>query len=169
MPSKSKSKGNGFEREVSKYLSELYDASFQRVIGSGAFTGGKNTFRKGNLSEGQIRSHKGDIVPPDEWKRFNCECKNYASFPFHLLLHDKPIPIFEEWTKQTIEASDPGDVNIIFMKFNRIGKYIAVEACHGFKFNRKINYKAKDGSIWYITEMDSFFNLNKDSFEKSVK
>ena len=167
MAAKSKNKGKGFEREISKFLTDLYSEPFQRVFGSGAFTGGKNFIRKENLTENQIRSHKGDIVPPDDWVRFNCECKNYASFAFHLLLHNKPMPLLDQWITQTLAASDIGDMNAIFMKFDRIGRYIAVDPVHGFKFHNKIIYHSADGSLWYITELNSFFELNQNLFKKS--
>ena len=54
MPSKSKNKGSGFEREVSKYLSDLYGENFMRAPGSGAYTGGTNSHRKQILHEGQF-------------------------------------------------------------------------------------------------------------------
>ena len=97
MPSKSKNKGSGYEREMAKFLSELYDGSFVRVPGSGAYIGGKNQVRTVVLSEGQVRSFKGDIVPPDDWKYFNSECKFYADFPFHQLFSDGHIPILESY------------------------------------------------------------------------
>ena len=89
MPSKSKAKGSSYERELAKFLSEKYNGSFVRVPNSGAYIGGSNFHRATNLSEGQVRGFKGDIIPPDNWKYFNCECKNYADFPFHHFLYNK--------------------------------------------------------------------------------
>jgi len=40
MSSKSKTKGKSWERDVCLFLSELYNQSFIRVPGSGAFIGG---------------------------------------------------------------------------------------------------------------------------------
>lgn len=65
MPSPSKIKGSGFEREVAKFLSDTYGESFIRNnSGSGAYIGGANHIRKNTLSEAQIRHAKGDIIPP---------------------------------------------------------------------------------------------------------
>ena len=89
--SKSKNKGKGFEREVCNILSEIYQDNFERVPYSGAFVGGINAARKSTLTENQIKAFKGDVIPPDDWKYFNCECKNYADFPFHKLLQEKPM------------------------------------------------------------------------------
>ena len=65
MPSKSKAKGSSYERDLAKFLSEKYNGSFVRVPNSGAYIGGSNFHRATNLSEGQVRGFKGDIIPPD--------------------------------------------------------------------------------------------------------
>jgi len=166
MTSKSKNKGNTFEREVAKFLSQLYSESFQRISSSGSYIGGKNTVRKETLTEGQIRSHKGDIVPPDSWKKFNAEAKSYAEFPFHSLLHNKPIPLLEKWIDQTVEVADEGDINIIFMKFNRLGRYVAYQPNPALISNRFVEYESQNNGIWIFTNFDDFFNLNKDSIKK---
>jgi len=165
MTSKSKVKGNAFERDICKYLISAYGGSFTRVPDSGAFTGGKNAHRRSTLSEGQIRAHKGDIIPPDEWVKFNCECKSYASFPFHRLLFNGPVPQLEGWLEQLMEASDPGDFDVLFFKITRIGKFIATKLQYGLDSNQCIVYTDKNKTQWMITEFDDFFSLNKDKFE----
>jgi len=64
MTSKSKSKGKSWERDVCVFLSKLYNDSFIRVPNSGAYTGGKNEFRKEYLTDEQIKLSRGDVVPP---------------------------------------------------------------------------------------------------------
>lgn len=169
MASKSKNKGKGFEREVSNYLSELYTDSFTRVPHSGAFTGGKNAIRKETLTEGQIRAYKGDVIPPDSWKKFNCECKNYAEFPFHQLLSLGKVGLLESWMKQTLEAADPGDISIIFMKFNRKGRYTAYKLPANFQTYRHVDYTDEQGNTWRITGFEDFFQLNKDTFKQACE
>ena len=66
MSSKSKTKGNNFEREISTYLSDLYGLSFLRVPNSGAYVGGLNAQRRATLAAGQIKTFRGDIIPPDD-------------------------------------------------------------------------------------------------------
>lgn len=168
MPSKSKNKGNTFERDISKRLSEMYNESFLRVRDSGAFVGGSNNVRKNILSEGQIRAAKGDIIPPDGWKHFNAECKSYAAFPFHQLLNNEPIPLLENWIEQTVDASDEGDLNIIFMKFNRIGIYVGIHLPIGkvFDIKRFIDYNDKTNNTWRLTGYNNFFPVNRDLFRK---
>lgn len=167
MPSKSKAKGASFERDVAKFLSELYGDSFTRTPHSGAFTGGQNAHRKTVMTEGQIRSFKGDIIPPDHWKKFNCECKNYGSFPFHHLLFDKKIPMLDDWIEQTMDAADTGDCNIVFFKITRIGKFVVYEADQPFRADRFIEYCDKNQKVWRITEFESFFDRNKDAFAQA--
>ena len=129
MPSKSKNKGNTWERDVAGFLSKLYATSFIRVPGSGAYIGGANTHRKQFLPEGQIRSFKGDIVPGEGFDRLNAECKSYADFPFHQLFQGE-VKILEGWIAQCLDVADPDDFNILFLKFNRKGKWVAFEAQH---------------------------------------
>lgn len=169
MPSKSKTKGNSFEREIAKYLSELYNDSFKKVITSGAYIGGSNNIRKNTLSENQIRSHKGDIVPPDDWKYFNCEAKSYSEFPFHHLLIDKKIPLLEEWINQTMEVADKDDINVIFMKFNRIGRYTCFQLPKPFNTKRFVDYNSENHGLWRFTSFDDFFNNNKEIFAEVCK
>lgn len=163
---KSKNKGKGFEREVAKYLSELYEESFIRVPQSGAYTGGKNAVRREVLSEGQTRAHKGDIIPPDGWQYFNCECKNYAGFTFHKLFQDQEIPLLESWITQVLDAGDPDDLNIIFMKFDRIGRYVAFQLPNEFLSERSVDYYAANQTVWRFMGFDEFFKLNKENLKK---
>ena len=169
MPSKSKNKGKTFEREVCTFLSQLYSDSFTRVPDSGAFTGGKNAYRRETLTEGQVRAHKGDIIPPDDWKFFNAECKNYAEFPFHNLLTQQ-IPVLDSWLEQTRAASDKGDLNILFFKITRKGTYIAYQLEGSFfHTDRHIDYKDSKNITWRITGFDEFFRHNQKSFEHRCK
>jgi len=169
MPSKSKTKGKTFEREVCTFLSQLYSDSFTRVPDSGAFTGGKNAYRRETLTEGQVRAHKGDIIPPDNWKFFNAECKNYAEFPFHNLLTQQ-VPVLDSWLEQTRAASDKGDLNILFFKITRKGTYIAYQLEGSFfHTDRHIDYKDSKNITWRITGFDNFFRHNQKSFEHRCK
>jgi len=166
LTSKSKAKGGAWERDVARYLSETYSAPFIRVPNSGAYTGGTNASRKIVMSDGQIRHMKGDVVPPDNWQHFNCECKNYSSFPFHHLLFNKEIPLLEGWLQQIKDAADPGDINILFMKITRVGRFVGFESSQNFETHRHVQYTDREGVEWKLTEFDSFFELNRATFEK---
>lgn len=161
MPSPQKAKGSGYEREIAKYLSEKYGESFIRAPGSGAYVGGKNQTRKEVLHEGQIRTFKGDVVPGHSFKHMNIECKFYADFPFHLLLTGE-CKVLDGWLDQLLDVADPDDVNILFMKFNRKGRYIAVQSKLTWVSDNFLYYTSKKYGDWLIFEFDSFFNLNTE-------
>jgi len=165
MPSPSKAKGNSFERQTADFLTRLYGERFMRAPGSGAYIGGKNTHRKQLLHEGQIRSFKGDIIPGESFPRFNAECKSYQDFPFHQLFSGS-VKILDSWIQQCLDVADPNDFNIIFMKFNRKGTYVAVQAQPNTSkliFTRHFNYAAGLSGHWMIMDHDMFWELNADS------
>lgn len=170
MPSKSKTKGSGYEREQAKLLMDTYGGSFVRVPNSGAFIGGSNFHRAQHLSEGQVRGFKGDIIPPDDWKYFNCECKFYGDFTFHQLLSDGHLPILEKWIDQTMEIADDRDINIIFMKFNRKGTYVAFQkklmTNSDWDVKKYVTYESKNQGEWIFTSSQQFWEFNKTVFER---
>lgn len=165
MASKSKNKGKGFEREVCKILGEIYDDNFERVPHSGAFVGGINASRKSTLTENQIKAFKGDIIPPDQWNYFNCECKNYAEFPFHQLLQAKPVPLLEQWLEQTLDAHDENDIDLLFMKFDRKGIYLAFPENLKDKFtlSRHVIYNSPNYGSWIMTFWNDFSEVEANT------
>lgn len=164
MPSKGKAKGNGWEREVADFLSELYQESFVRVPNSGAFIGGKNSHRKTNLSEQQIRGFKGDIIPGPSFPNLNLEAKFYKDFAFHQVIQGSCKQL-DEWINQILTTCDETDINILAMKFNRKGSFIAYEIKHlpilktGTNYLRYHNHTTSHGS-WIIQEFKAFWQLN---------
>ena len=168
MPSPSKAKGNTFERATADFLTRLYGERFMRAPGSGAYIGGKNTHRKEFLHEGQIRTFKGDIIPGENFPRFNAECKSYRDFPFHQLFSG-PVRILDSWIQQCVDVADPGDFNILFMKFNRKGTYVAVQAqpnTSPLQFTRHFNYASGLNGHWMIMDHDLFWELNSDTVRR---
>ncbi len=165
MPSPQKAKGSGFEREIAKYLSDTYGESFIRAPGSGAYVGGKNTTRKEILHEGQIRSFKGDVVPGHSFKHMNVECKFYSDFPFHLLLTGD-CKVLDGWIQQLLDVADPDDCNILFMKFNRKGRYVCVQSKLTWVSNNFNYYTSTKHGDWLIFEFEQFFNLNTELLKR---
>ncbi len=161
MPSPQKQKGSSFEREIATYLSKLYNESFIRAPGSGAYVGGKNQQRKEFLHEGQIRSFKGDIVPGQSFVNFNAECKSYADFPFHLVLTGD-CKVLDGWLAQMMDVAETNDLSILFMKFNRKGKFICVPSKYTWITDQFIYYTSSKLGDWIIIEFDHFFKHNKD-------
>lgn len=159
MPSPQKQKGSGYEREIAKYLSDLYGESFIRAPGSGAYVGGKNQSRKEVLHEGQIRTFKGDVVPGQSFKNMNIECKFYADFPFHLTLSGE-CKVLDGWLEQLMDVADPDDCNILFMKFNRKGRYVCVQSKLTWVTDNFWYYTSAKHGDWILMEFDSFFKNN---------
>lgn len=164
MTSPSKNKGNSFEREVAKFLTEHYGETFIRAPGSGAYVGGKNQQRRQYLHEGQVRSFKGDIVPGESFTGFNAECKSYRDFGFHQLFTGNAQ--LEGWLAQLMAVADPCDCNVLFMKFNRRGSYVVVQAVH--PWHRSTNYcvyRSAQYGEWMIYDFHDFFKLNSNLFK----
>lgn len=161
MPSPQKQKGSSWERDVANFLTETYKESFIRAPGSGAYVGGKNKVRTQILHEGQIRSFKGDIVPGQSFSKMNAECKSYADFPFHLVLtgHCK---VLDSWLDQMMDVSDSGDINILFMKFNRKGKFVVVQTNLTWVTDQFLYYTSTKHKDWLIIEWNHFFKLNTE-------
>jgi hypothetical protein len=162
MPSRSKAKGNSWELEVSKFLSKIYNDSFIRIPSSGAFVGGKNTFRKTTLGNAQIQSKKGDIHPPESWKYWNIECKSYADFPFHQLWY-ADVKILDAWIQQQKDVEDDGDLNLILIKISRKGQWVVFPQDLNFVVDRSLLYKG-----WCFASWDDFWakQVNIDLVKK---
>lgn len=163
MASAQKVKGSGWERDVAKDLTKMYRENFTRTIGSGAFTGGKNSVRKEYLTENQVRHHKGDVTPPDSFFKMNMECKFYKDLLFHQLF--TKCPQMNEWIDQTLDAEDEGDINIICIKINRKGKYVCIERHEKLLETTALHYHY-NGRDWLIFDYDAFFELNRDIFKE---
>ncbi len=156
MPSKSKNKGNSWELEVSKFLTETYKETFIRIPSSGAFVGGKNNFRKNTLGIAQIQSKKGDIHPPESWKYWNLECKSYADFPFHQLW-TTDVKLLDAWIQQQHDVEDPGDLNLILIKISRKDKWVVFPQHLGFYVDRSLLYKG-----WYFSSWNDFWSKTQN-------
>ena len=170
MTSPQKSKGNAWERRVADHLTVTYGERFIRVPHSGAYIGGSNANRKEILHEGQIRSFKGDIIPGQSFPKFNAECKSYKDFPFHQLFQGSCKQL-EEWIEQCMDVADEGDFNIIFMKFNRKGTFVAVQHTDTTSLNFKLHftYTTEKYGTWSIMDYDIFWELNADAVKHLCK
>lgn len=161
MTSPQKAKGNSWERTIAIYLSDLYGESFLRSSGSGAYIGGKNQYRTEYLHENQIRNFKGDIVPGESFTKFNAECKSYADFPFHQVLAGSCKQL-DTWLDQLMSVADDGDLNILFVKINRKGKFIAVPSKYTWVTDQFMYYTSINQGDWVLVDFDHFFKHNRD-------
>lgn len=162
MPSKAKTKGAGYERQIADFLTTLYGEKFLRAPGSGAYVGGKNSARKEFLHEGQTRVFKSDIVPGQSFPRLNLEAKFYADFPFHQLFTGS-VKLLDGWIDQATTAEDSGDLTMLCMKFNRRGQYVAVRyTTPGLRVENHLVYDSEQHGSWVIMEHDRFWRLNSE-------
>jgi len=161
MTSPQKAKGSSWERTVANFLTKLYSESFIRAPGSGAYVGGKNQSRKEVLHEGQIRSLKGDIIPGQSFVKFNAECKSYGEFPFHQVLSGSCKQL-DGWLDQLMDVADVGDLNILFVKINRKGSFVAVQSKYTWVTDQFMYYTSAKHGDWILVDFDHFFNHNKD-------
>jgi hypothetical protein len=161
MTSPQKAKGNSWERTIAIYLSDLYSESFIRAPGSGAYIGGKNQSRTQFLHEGQIRNFKGDIVPGESFTKFNAECKSYADFPFHQVLAGSCKQL-DTWLDQLMSVAEDNDLNILFVKINRKGKFIAVQSKYTWVTDQFMYYTSANQGDWVLVDFDHFFKHNRD-------
>lgn len=158
----SKRKGNAGELELCKKLKDIFNGSFIRVPNSGAFTGGKNAFRKEHLSDGQNRSSKGDIIPPDFMPKLVLEAKFYKDFRFHQLLQQGPCTQLDEWISQAQDAVDEGDIWFVCFKINLRGWFIAIPKDDTqYVVGNHSYYSSKYGEF-IITSALEFFVNNKE-------
>ena len=165
MSSKSKNKGKSWERDVCLFLSELYNQSFIRVPGSGAFIGGSNQFRKESLSEEQIKLSRGDIIPPEHYPYFLAECKNYAEFPFHLLIANNSIALLNTWIDQVEhDVTDENDLWLLFIKITRKGTYVLYDTKDIDSLGHGVKYKK-----YWLCDMKYSFDCYKDELEMRWK
>lgn len=158
MPSAAKQKGNAWEREVAKDLSETFNENFIRVPNSGAYTGGANFHRLDRLTEDQKRMMDGDIMVPPCMSKFKIECKSYKTFDYHQLFTTNKT--LNKW----IEQAESGLYWFLVIKVTRKGSYILfpVELSHYFRFNNFLRYTNK----YIIISYTDFWKNNADTIRE---
>lgn len=163
MTSKAKIKGNSWERDLAKFLRELFKGSFIRVPNSGAFIGGKNAHRRDNMSDNQILAAKGDLQTPDFMPKLVIECKFYADFTWHGLLTPGYVPQLDAWIAQTKECIQENDFWVVAFKINRRGTFVCIDydtaINNNFVLGNHSVYTNADGK-YIVTDLESMFNDN---------
>jgi hypothetical protein len=158
MPSAAKQKGNAWERDVAKDLSETFNENFIRVPNSGAYTGGANVFRIDQLTEQQKRMMDGDIMVPPCLSRYKIECKNYKAFDFHQLFNENKT--LDKWIKQ----AEFGLLWFLVIKVTRKGSFILFrkEISKHFSYKNYLSYKDK----YVITDYKEFWQENANAIRR---
>ena len=153
MPSPQKAKGNAFERDTAKHLSDVFGLNFTRVPTSGAMTGGMNAAILERLSGSQKLLLEGDLIPPDELRNMKIECKTRKVFSFaKMFTENKEL---DDWIEQA-RARDK--VWFLIFKINNQGKYVCFtrnvfKTCHELVGSNYMIYK----KYYYVVPMEGFF------------
>jgi hypothetical protein len=161
----SRNKGKAGERGLAALYQKVFGGSWTRVIGSGAFTGGKNMHRRETLSETQIKARSGDIHTPDFLPNLTLESKFYADFPYHLLLTPGPVPLLDLWITQTKTGCGPDDLWLLNWRVNRKAWNVVfpIERKEAFALSNYCVYVAGDGNKFIIADLSAFLNANREA------
>lgn len=156
MPSASKAKGNTFERDACKVLSELFDSNFMRVPTSGAFTGGANIFRVDSMTDTQRRIMSGDIIPGDTLDRWKFECKSYKAISWHQILQGE-CKLLDKWLEQAYDDKLPW---LLFFKISRQNTWVSYpQDLPVVSSINRLTYSSPTGIV-YIEQMQPFLVAN---------
>lgn len=124
--SKSKNKGNSFERAVASDLTTIFELPFNRTFGSGAFLGGSNFHRRAGVSKSIQNASLGDIAcPADNGWNFIIECKSYADLNFNGIIKgycDK----LSGWIGEVRYDAEDRANHMVCFKINRAGVYVVL-------------------------------------------
>ena len=158
MPSPQKAKGNAFERDTAKHLSDVFDLNFTRVPTSGAMTGGMNADVLARLSHSQKLLLEGDLIPPDELYKMKIECKAHKDISFSKFYTENKM--LDSWLEQSYSSEK---VWFLIFKINNQGKFVAFntsvfEDCNRLDGANYLVYK----EINIVTPLDGFFEKYKD-------
>lgn len=166
MTSKAKSKGNSWEREITKFLGEELGGNWMRVPNSGAYVGGKNEARKMLMDDGQVRLVKGDIIPPSHLPLLNLEAKNYKDIAFHQIINGE-CKLLNSWIDQTEIPAEPNDISLTIFKITRKGSWIAFKASlmNEFLLDSYVMYKKSPDNNYIVTDYESFIKNNKEKIK----
>lgn len=153
MTSRQKAKGNGFERDVAKHLTDIFGENFTRVPTSGAMTGGMNADVLERLTRSQKLLLEGDIIPPDSLYNMKIECKAHKTISFSKMYTENKM--LDDWIEQ---ARSRDKVWFLIFKINNKGKFVCFtrnvfKTCDGLKGRNYLLYK----TYYYVTSMDGFF------------
>lgn len=89
----------------------------------------------------------------------NYKAEMVADFPFHLLLTGK-CKVIDTWIEQLITDSESNDVNLLFLKVDGKGRYIAVQSKLTWVADNFTYYTSQQHGDWMIFEFESFFMHN---------
>jgi hypothetical protein len=158
MANKNKNKGKSFERQICAILTSFFGVNFQRVPNSGAFVGGKNTFRYDTLTEEQKLLADGDIIVPAELNHISMECKSYKDFSFSGLFLGKNA-LLDSWIEQSENTKKTKW--LLFFKINNKGIFVVYDTSKFSLQMQKENYHMYKNK-YVVQDIYEFLNKNKN-------
>lgn len=160
MPSKSKTKGNKFERDIRDFLNETYNTEeFSRTPNSGAIMGRSNWGKNEGLSEGVKRTLGSDIIVADDF-HFAVECKHYGDKPNYAAIVKGPDSMLDHWLGEVVFDAINLDLHpLLFFKTNRKGIHFALPDYFAFNAKHYLVY-----GPFIISGIDTF-RKNADYFK----
>ena len=84
-----------------------------------------------------------------------------SNFPFHQVLSGSCKQL-DSWLDQLMDVADVGDLNILFVKINRKGSFVAVQSQYTWVTDQFMYYTSAKHGDWILVDFDHFFNHNKD-------
>ena len=94
----------------------------------------------------------------------NYKTEILTDFPFHLVLSGN-CNQFDTLLEQLMAVTKPNDVNILFMKFDSKGKYVAVQCGATWITDNFMYYSSSKHGDWLLVEFDDFFKYNAALFQ----
>jgi hypothetical protein len=142
----SKAKGNRWELELSKILSDAFGGEFRRVPQSGGFMGGFNRSRNENIRADAKEILSGDLIAPQGFF-FVVEAKHHKDEPkFHQILAGESKKL-DEWIRQSEEEAKASMKEpMIVFKVDRQGAFAVLNnnvTCVDYKDRPHLHYKGK--------------------------
>jgi hypothetical protein len=122
----SKRKGNSWELEFSKILTENFKGVWKRAPMSGAIFGASNRHRAEGVREDAQEILSGDLISPKDWP-FSVECKSYKELEFHQIIKGQCKKL-DDWITQGESDSEFCKKKLfIAIKIVRKGCFVLLE------------------------------------------
>lgn len=162
MTSKSKSKGNNFERDIRDLLNEVYQTKeFARTPSSGAIMGLGNYQKNSQLEDATKKTLGSDIICPS-WFNFSIECKNYGDKPNYNKLISSNDAFLDGWIGEALfDAVNAKRTPLLFFRTSRKGTFCVLPK----EFLLLISKQNQN----YLVYQSEFIILDVDFFSKYAK
>jgi hypothetical protein len=87
-----------------------------------------------------------------------------VNFSFHQVLAGSCKQL-DSWLEQLMAVSETNDINVLFIKLNRKGKYVVVQSKLTWVTDHFMYYTSPTQGDWIVLEFDQFFKNNTEIFK----